>query len=369
MNEHKRIMIVDDDPINLELLAGVLEDGYQILSLDSGRDCLKALNNFKPQLILLDIEMPGLDGLETCKQIMAHNNEIQVIFISSRASVEERLEGYNVGGVDYIVKPINGHELLNKVKLIIQQIDKKEALDQLLEGTTEAFMDVVSGSGELGLILHYASSLFSLEDHLSVGKALVHTCTQLGIKSVVYIKAPESEYFIADNQQCTPMEKDILLLLKDKGRVYDFGKRTQINDDNVSLLVKNIPSKPEEYSRLKEHMPLLLELTKAQIKSLELHDKVNKSQQFSQQIETINHQLNLLDSELRANNCNIINAMDDTLSEMEGSLQYLALSEQQEEKLLTLIKAQDSKIKESVDKIGDSSDELGSIVSKLKKLL
>ena len=144
--KHK-ILVVDDHPFMRELAEEILCDSYQIIHAANGFDALKLANIERPVLILLDVEMPGIDGYETCRQLKSESATalIPVIFVSACSLIEERLKGYDVGGNDYIVKPFDPYELKAKIGRflgVMQRIHSAEltansslaALDRLPSG-------------------------------------------------------------------------------------------------------------------------------------------------------------------------------------------------------------------------------------------
>jgi len=128
------ILIVDDIPENLNLLCQTLESkGYNIIAATSGESALQIAARTQPDLILLDIIMPGLDGFETCHRLKADKAtaDIPVIFITAKKEVESVLEGLRAGGVDYITKPFEEEVVLLRVHnhlelhLLTQELIKK----------------------------------------------------------------------------------------------------------------------------------------------------------------------------------------------------------------------------------------------------
>jgi two-component system sensor histidine kinase/response regulator len=112
------ILIVDDIPANIQLLSQVLiEHGYKVRKLISGERALKAVELQVPDLILLDIKMPGMDGYEVCRQLKASEATcaIPVIFISALDDVFDKVKGFEAGGADYIIKPFEPVEVLARV--------------------------------------------------------------------------------------------------------------------------------------------------------------------------------------------------------------------------------------------------------------
>ncbi|MBN1590734.1 MAG: response regulator [Pirellulales bacterium] len=114
-----RILIVDDCRVNVSILEDLLADDYELEQAFSGEECLEKLPAFRPELVLLDIVMPGIDGYDVCKKIKASpmGQFIQVILISGKASSAERLRGYEFGADDYLVKPFDHAELLAKIRI------------------------------------------------------------------------------------------------------------------------------------------------------------------------------------------------------------------------------------------------------------
>jgi DNA-binding NtrC family response regulator len=114
-----RILIVDDVPANLNVLGDALEpEGYEILVARSGEAALESARTNRPDLILLDVMMPGMDGFETCRRLKAMEvtRNIPVIFVTARDEIRSVLEGFEVGGVDYVAKPLQTKELLTRVR-------------------------------------------------------------------------------------------------------------------------------------------------------------------------------------------------------------------------------------------------------------
>jgi len=114
-----KILVVDDQPINVQLLKRKLErEGMTVFTANSGQDALALVTAEKPDLILLDVMMPDMDGIEVCQHLQADDETrtIPVIFITARTSKEGKLEGLGVGAVDYITKPIDLDETFARVQ-------------------------------------------------------------------------------------------------------------------------------------------------------------------------------------------------------------------------------------------------------------
>ena len=113
-----KILVVDDQPINVQLLKRKLErEKLDVLTANNGLEALEQVRVHKPDLILLDLMMPDMDGIEVCQRLQASSEtrSIPVIFVTARSTKESKLEGLNVGAVDYITKPIDLDETVARV--------------------------------------------------------------------------------------------------------------------------------------------------------------------------------------------------------------------------------------------------------------
>ena len=128
------VLIVDDNADNLQVLAGHLtEAGYEVLAANNGPRALALVGNRKPDLILLDIQMPGMDGFAVCRKLKGDPDmaDIPVIFITAaRTDTNDVLEGFQLGAVDYVTKPFKSLELLARVRT---HVDLKLARDLILD--------------------------------------------------------------------------------------------------------------------------------------------------------------------------------------------------------------------------------------------
>ena len=115
-----KILIVDDTPANIDILDLFLEkEGYKISIAQSGETALDLADRISPNLILLDVMMPGIDGFETCSRLKSNKKtrDIPIIFITARNEPQDIVKGFSVGGVDYITKPFSQEEVCSRIHL------------------------------------------------------------------------------------------------------------------------------------------------------------------------------------------------------------------------------------------------------------
>jgi two-component system sensor histidine kinase/response regulator len=125
-----RILIVDDQPANVQMLAAVLAEEHEIFFATSGERALALFDERRPDLVLLDVVMPGLDGFEVCRRLKArpHGAAVPVIFVTARGEVEDETRGFEAGGVDYIPKPVSPPVVRARVRTQLELFAARERL-------------------------------------------------------------------------------------------------------------------------------------------------------------------------------------------------------------------------------------------------
>jgi len=134
--DKQTILIVDDQPNNLKILSSVLGDKYRLYIANSGEKALKILEMTHPDIILLDIMMPEMDGFEVCKRIKSNSRleSIPIIFLTAKNSIDDIIKGFELGAVDYIIKPFN---ILEVKARIDTHLKLYAALDKINEQKRE----------------------------------------------------------------------------------------------------------------------------------------------------------------------------------------------------------------------------------------
>jgi CheY-like chemotaxis protein len=159
-----KILVVDDQPINVQLLKRKLErEGMIVATSYSGREALDLVKADKPDLILLDVMMPEMDGIEVCQRLQAdtETKSIPVIFITARTSKEGKIEGLGVGAVDYITKPIDLDETLARVQTQLRFVSINRELVDLQRRLGESRRSATIGAVTQG-IAHNLNNLLGV---------------------------------------------------------------------------------------------------------------------------------------------------------------------------------------------------------------
>ncbi len=232
------ILIVDDFPKNLQILGNILRgNNYRTAFARSGQIALDSIKEEKPDLILLDIMMPEMTGFEVCKILKANpdTEDIPVIFVTALNEMDKKIEGFKVGGVDYILKPIQQEEVFERIKthlLIRKQQKEVLELNKRLQESNE----------ELHLINNTKDKLFSIIGHDLRGPlSNINNLLKLILDGV--LDKDEREELLNETMKSVKLTYDLLENLlfwaKNQRNEIDFHPTetiiSTIIDDNIAL--------------------------------------------------------------------------------------------------------------------------------------
>ena len=245
MKTKPQVMIVDDNIVNLQVARRALNSVYTTIPVTSGQEALTLLGKSLPSLILLDIDMPGMDGFETIKHIKSNNatKHIPVIFLTAMDDSGSELEGLRLGAVDYITKPFSIPLLVQRVDLHIELINQKNELQNYNDNLTQMVDEKTKTIEDLQHAIIYAlSDLIERRDG-GTGAHVVRTHKYLKILTDTLIQSGNYEEDLKD--------VDLDIWLK-SAQLHDIGK-VGIPD---SILKKPGKLTLEEFGVVKTH-PLI----------------------------------------------------------------------------------------------------------------
>ena len=270
MSEKALILCVDDEPVNLTIMEELLQDRYRLDTTSSGEECLQQVGIQKPDLILLDVNMPKIDGLEACRSLRQDPKtaDIPIIFISALASHSELMAGYEAGGDDYITKPFSEDILQKKIDVVLTSQSQKLELKQISDQAIEALQVNLNTSDALGVVIRFLYQSHALKDLDELAEQVLECLRKLDLEgSLLMTDGQDNRIWFSDNID-RPMERQILESLHLQDHVVSFGTRVAVNSDNATLLVRKLPVEQERTQRLQKLLEILLEGLDVRIRAL-----------------------------------------------------------------------------------------------------
>lgn len=362
----KRVLIVDDSANDIRFLMENLKDTYAVLAATSGVKALEiAAKDEQPDVILLDVSMPEMDGYETCiklKQNPATEN-IDVIFVTANDTIEEKLKGYEVGGSDYLIKPVMPEELKQKVNLILSNQEKSRQSNQEAQTAAEVAMTAMMDAGEQSIVMEFMRNSFDTDSIEALARLLVDSTAKYELNNSVQIRTPWQAINVGTTEPIPPLEEELMFRLKDSGRIKGLGKRLILNFDNITLLIKNLPDDEHKSGRLRDHLALLMEGAVARYKALsierELEDLMTDSMDALHKIQAMQQQQKQ----------QYVSIMDNVKADVQESFMSYGLTEDQEAVLINIVEKGEEESLKTFEQGLIIDDQVQLIIDRLKSFL
>ena len=354
----QKILSVDDEPANQLVIDEILEDDYEVKLVYSGEECLENVKSFKPELILLDINMPGIDGYETCERLKEdpETKSIPVIFLSALSTTEEKLKGYEVGADDYIPKPFDHDDLLRKIEKClddngqavtessetdpeqqrIQDDKENEDLINELQSSRTIAMDAMRYTSDLGTIVKFYEESARCKTFDELLKTVFDATRALNIKASMQIRNGCEVINRSSSGDISPMEASVIEISKDKGRFFDFKNRTIMNYKYSSILIKNMPiDDDKKYGIMKDILGALGNGAEERVRTIIMEKTMilNREQVIALIQETFKN-INAKHVERTRQGIEILEGM---VGDVHAAIEAMDLLSYQEEKLETVI--------------------------------
>jgi len=372
MTEQARILVVDDEPKNHDIMRRILASQFQLEHANSGEEALEKYADTTPDLILLDIMLPGIDGYEVCRRIKQDDGSLDtpIIFVSAKESVDERIKGYEAGGTDYFVKPFDHEELLMKVqRLLAARSTQRSLVNRVAEANTVAFQ-AMSATSELGMILNFLENSFAAKDVSALCDLLFGVTREMGLSCGIEVRADNTPIYRGDNGPMSPLEESVLNQLKNRGRLFDFKNRTVVNFPHVSLLIKNMPlDDPKRYGMIKDNICFLVSGADARTKAFVAAKETELQRQLLGKIVQQTHgMLRKLNGDIRQLRGDSYQIVEDMSRQINDVVPRLGLEEYQENSIFKITESCVTRTRDRYDASTLIDENFAQLVAQLSEI-
>ncbi len=342
MNPQVKILAIDDDSVSRKMIGRALADQkFELQYAVNGEEGIEKAVELVPDIIILDVEMPGMNGYEVCEHIrdtgpIAH---IPIVFLSSLVTLRERMQGYEAGGDDYLVKPFEKESLVLKIKVLARYNEEQKRLRAEFEQAHKTAMIALTGSSELGIAMQFVEKSYGFHDPEHIAGALLEVCQRFQLNCVAMIFTNHGAIWKSNNEAVKPLEKDMIDMLDRNQRFIDFGGRTIVNFVNLSLLVRNMPlDNIDRYGRMKDLLPMLLAAVDSKLNVIKVeHGLASQSSELLQAFKQIRGRLYHLAKTLidKQNDGEVL--LNSMVTELNADLLRMGLDDDQESYVLNTI--------------------------------
>jgi len=316
------VLIVDDIPENIQVLAGILKDqNYEISVANSGKQAIEAISQDPPDIILLDISMPDMDGIEACLKIkeIEKAQNIPIIFITALSDKENIIAGFDAGAVDYITKPFNPKELLKRVKTHLalkisnDHMHKQNEELKNLNYTKDRFFSIIAHDlkNPFNSLLGFTELLLSQYDKFTEEKKkqyveIINDAAKKGfqlLENLLYWSRSQlnniklNQHYFSLNQVIIQEINSlkVQMLSKEINIEFDTSEDLRVfaDENTIALVVRNLISNAVKYSHKNSKIELKL-FNKDNFVAFSVHDfgvgiekeKIEKLFSFEEMVST-----------------------------------------------------------------------------------
>jgi len=367
-----KILCVDDAKMEQNLIRKCLGDRFELAFADDGQIALNKLDDFVPEIILLDLNMPNLCGIETCRGIRERHqyDDVPILFISSMHKDEDRLAAYRAGADDYLRKPIVQEELTHKIDKLLKIKAEKKALNDASAQATQTALTAMTGAAELGFVVALLRESFACKNISELGQKVFGTLSCYALDGSLMLKFDGKTHFFPEDKPLSDKEKQALIKAPSSGRIFKYQDIAIFSTPTVALLIRQMPADQEKTGRLRDHLAVLVEGVEARLAGLESeHRRMVEKQLLEQSIELTHGCLEELQEGHYSQRVDTAKILSDTAEDMEELFLRLGLDESQETALLELIIQAEQKTQDVFEKSSKLQKQFEEIEQHLNSLL
>ncbi|MBP9714164.1 MAG: response regulator [Sterolibacterium sp.] len=270
MNTEFLVYVVDDNNVMQTLFPAMLKEICEVEVFATAEDCLTRLAERTPDMFLLDVGLPGMDGYELCRRIRASETtrDIPITFVSAHDEENDLLTGYEAGGDDYVVKPVNRGELLHKVRIAQRlRLEKRRLFEQASDSEMLASL-VMSNMDEYAVVVQFIRRTTDATQADAVAEAALLCLQGLHLKGVVQVRLGEHILTLGSEGRDRPLEIAVMQNVTAMGRLFEFKNRAVFNFPTISLMVNEMPvHEPELCGRIRDHLAIATEVAQARLEA------------------------------------------------------------------------------------------------------
>jgi CheY-like chemotaxis protein len=373
MNKNYKVFVVDDDKTTEIMVESMLDPGVIVEYFPSAVACLSRLSGGFPDVFLLDVEMPGINGYELCRRIKAtpKGAHVPVIFLSGHDRLEDVLAGYDAGAEDYVIKPFEHIVLQRKIDNLMRIVrDKIDA--QAQAKAAEKIVDIFSASlNDNAILIEYLRSLNECSEFYDVVASTMSVLDTYHLEGAIQIRMRHVENTFSHAGENWPIEIAVMNHVRSMGDVFEFNSRAVFNFGHISILITNMPLTDSELcGRIRDNLAIVAESADVKLSAIqsgadkqllraEIADLLDG---LSKTVDSYGHHYN----EARYTASLHTSSLADRLL---ATLAHMSMSTKEENDIVSLVKAGSENLIDLFDFAGETSTKLTDLRSRLGNLL
>lgn len=331
-----KVLIIDDAPQDIKMVMECLKNEYTLIAATSGEKGIELAYSNKPDIVLMDVSMPSMNGYEACRHILKEI-DTRVIFLSANNTTEEILTAYEAGGIDYIIKPFSPPDLLEKIKKALvtyANVPNTHTPD------SQSLLDDSSSK----MLLHFTKASLENPNADKLAHQIIEFTQDFGLNASVQLHSASGIYEQSSSGQVASLESEIMTrILQEDGRIFKFHNRQFITYDNIALLVKNMPTSDDEKpKKLTKNLSEMIECANTMLLNIDRISSINdtKNREVQATVLDLTRSIARIQQHIEQQKEHkkfSMKIMDEMLANMETSFVNMGLTYNQEQELLGIL--------------------------------
>lgn len=373
MSDLPKILVIDDDLATRTLILKALSGPYELIAKASGEEALAWLEHQRPEILLVDVFMPGINGLEICRHFKTLDDsaDVPVMFISGQENIDDRLQCYEAGGADFVAKPFHVRELKAKVDTLLAISSQTRQVREMASFASNTAMTAMTSMSEMGALLDFLKQFNACTSYLEVIETTLKGIGVFELHGAVQILTPKESLLRSDKGPATPLEASVIEHMRSMERIAGFKTRLSIRYDHVALLINNMPVADEALcGRIRDHLAILIEAADVRVKSIiAMQLAMDRGRAIENAVTQISETLHAIDENQRQTRTQVRTTIEEMTSRIEKVLLEVALTNTEESYLMRVVRDSAEQVINAHGEEASVQNQLSTIVKELQNLM
>lgn len=367
-----KIFVVDDQRSIRMVISAMLEELHEVETFESAEECLQRATESVPDIFLLDVQLPGMDGRALCKAIRSLDQcqDTPVIFITGCDSLEDALAGYDAGANDYVVKPFEQIGLNRKVENLLRITQENRVLLNAAKDSDDLVTLLQSSLDDNALVIRFLRNLTEAATKYDVTDAVLQIMNSYHLVGAVQIRLRGEEETLADLGQVSPMLVSIVNHVRNQGRIFEFKRCSIYNFDHISILLTSMPvDNSEQCGRIRDSFAIIAETAEARLMAIQaIDDRLVVRGELAEAISNISEVIVSYDKRQIESSKVGRMRLGSLIESMRQEVAHLGLTDRQEDRIIDLIKDEATELVSIFDFTEQAANDLKGLQERLAQI-
>jgi DNA-binding response OmpR family regulator len=264
IDKETHVLIVNSESDSSNSLYEALKEKHSVTISQSIFDAKQVIEEYSPEILVIAQQLEDGNWLELCQEIQTTSDSRSIVLLTESGSSNVKQQAYKVGVSDCIDNNANIEDIFSRIESLANHLINRKKMQQQYQEIQNTALGSIKETALYGDVLKVVKILHTCQDELSMATQVLKFMETRQLECVVQFRGVDTNScFNHDGSFCNPIEIELFDSLHNKGRLYDFDGQTIVNDNHVSILIKNMPSDADEVGRIRDFVAVIIESLEA----------------------------------------------------------------------------------------------------------